>query len=100
MTSPSGNNEIGLLFSKFLTEYFFSIVIVAFAALIIWRGLNIMSGQISQKGLGRYNMQGLGIFILAPIIMILGAHKSLGPEVLSALIGSLVGYVFGANQKE
>ena len=88
------------LISQFLLDNFFSLVVIAFAALIIWRGLNIMNKQISEKGLGRYNIQGLGLFVLAPIIMVLGAHEALSGEVLSALIGSLVGYVFGTHQKD
>ena len=86
--------------SQFLSVNFFSLVVVAFAAFIIWRGLDIMGTQIAGKGLGRYNIQGIGLFVLAPIIMILGAHGALSGEVLSALIGSLVGYIFGAHQKD
>ena len=100
MEQQPAPSDFSDLLSQFLFDNFFSLVVVAFAALIIWRGLNIMNKQIANKGLGRYNIQGLGLFVLAPIIMVLGAHEALSGEVLSALIGSLLGYIFGTHQKD
>jgi hypothetical protein len=92
----------GMLFSQFLKENLFGIVVVVFAAVIIWRGLNIMSGQIKDKGLGKYAMQGIGLFVIIPVIMILGVNTVLDGQVVAGLLGSLLGYIFGVrtNDKE
>ncbi len=94
----NGDTNVPASFREFLIQHLFTILIVFFAALIIWKGLKIMAEQIRKSGIGPNNIQTLGLFIIVPVDMVLGAERAIDGRVVSAILGSLVGYVFGVRQ--
>ena len=86
-----------MLFSQFLQNNLFGVIVVTLAAIVLWRGLNIMKSQISEKGLGKFGLQGAALFVITPVIMVLAVDGVIKGEVVSGLLGAMLGYVFGAK---
>ena len=61
-----------------------------------WFGLRIMAERIKAKGLDPYNLQGLGLVLLLPtILMLLVVSDEMPTEVIATLLGGVAGYIFG-----
>ncbi|MCR9243136.1 MAG: hypothetical protein NXH87_17280 [Rhodobiaceae bacterium] len=66
------------------------------ALMMGWFGLRIMAERIKAKGLGPYNLQGLGLVLLLPtILMLLVVSDEMPTEVIATLLGGVAGYIFG-----
>mgnify|MGYP001766704517 CR=1 FL=1 len=86
-------------FSQFFQNYLFGLVAVALAALILLRGLRIMEKQVAEKGFGKFGLQGTALFVITPVIMVLAVNGVIKGEVVSGLLGALLGYIFGLKQE-
>ncbi len=73
---------------------------IALAFLMGAVGLCIMGRQIWRRGIGPYNLQGLGLVLLVPTILVLAILGKLQAEVIAALLGSVAGYIFGRGEKQ
>ena len=69
------------------------------ALLMAGAGLAIMYRQIVGKGLGPYNLQGLGLVMLIPTILMLALIDAVRPEVVATLLGGVAGYIFGRGDE-
>mgnify|MGYP000026266379 CR=1 FL=1 len=68
----------------------------ALSLMMGWFGLRIMAERIKAKGLGPYNLQGLGLVLLLPtILMLLVVSDEMPTEVIATLLGGVAGYIFG-----
>ena len=55
-----------------------------------------MAVRIKAKGLDPYNLQGLGLVLLLPtILMLLVMSDEMPTEVIATLLGGVAGYIFG-----
>jgi hypothetical protein len=78
------------------TELIATVAASALALMMGWFGLRIMADRIKAKGLGPYNLQGLGLVLLLPtILMLLVASDEMPTEVIATLLGGVAGYIFG-----
>ncbi len=87
-----------MLVSQFIQNNFFGFIVVLLAGIILWRGMSIMKDQIAEKGLGKFGLQGSALFIITPVIMVLAVNGVIKGEVVSGLLGAMLGYVFGSKQ--
>lgn len=70
----------------------------ALALMMAGAGLAIMFRQIMAKGLGAYSLQGLGLVMLVPTILMLALIDAVRPEVVATLLGGVAGYIFGRGE--
>jgi hypothetical protein len=70
------------------------------ALLMAGAGLVIMFRQIMAKGLGAYSLQGLGLVMLVPTILMLALIDAVRPEVVATLLGGVAGYIFGRGDEK
>lgn len=54
----------------------------------------ILERVISKKGIGVRTIQFLGVATFVPMLLILGIERILDANVISALVGAFVGYLF------
>ncbi|MEV8469059.1 hypothetical protein AB0T83_20255, partial [Fluviibacterium sp. DFM31] len=59
--------------------------------------LSVVGEQIKSKGIGRMNMQALGLVVLLPSILMLSTNESVPGELPATLIGAMAGYIFGVR---
>ena len=84
---------------NFYDKYGWDILLALITLVILWKGLSIVGDQIKAKGLGPYSFKALGLVVLLPIILILGANEMIAKEVLATLLGTIAGYIFGVEKK-
>ncbi len=87
-----------MLVIQFLQNNFFGFNVVLLAGIILWRGMTILQKQIAEKGLGKFGLQGSALFIITPVIMVLAVSGVIKGEVVSGLLGAMLGYVFGSTK--
>jgi len=72
----------------------------ALALMMAGAGLAIMFRQVAAKGLGPYNLQGLGLVMLIPTVLMLALVDAVRPEVVATLLGGVAGYIFGRGDEK
>ena len=72
----------------------------ALALMMAGAGLAIMFRQVADKGLGPYNLQGLGLVMLIPTVLMLALIDAVRPEVVATLLGGVAGYIFGRGDEK
>jgi len=72
----------------------------ALALMMAGAGLAIMFRQVADKGLGPYNLQGLGLVMLIPTVLMLALVDAVRPEVVATLLGGVAGYIFGRGDEK
>jgi hypothetical protein len=82
------------------------LAVVALAAGILGFGffviLNILRSDQEKplnawgERLGQYTLQILGLTFILPTILIIAVATNLKPEAVTALLGSIIGYIFGS----
>lgn len=77
----------------------FAAIIAVAALIILCGGFYIVGKHISSKGLGQSSIQALVMIIVFPVLLILGAYSKLNPELIAGIIGTVVGYAFGRQDK-
>ncbi len=84
---------------EFDTELIATVAASVLALMMGWFGLRIMADRIKAKGLGPYNLQGLGLVLLLPTILMLGLVREMPTEVIATLLGGVAGYIFGRGDE-
>lgn len=84
--------------SRITENYGWNILIVGLAIFIVWKAFPLLVHQVEKNGLGPNALKALGIVMLLPMILVLGGGGMISGETLSALIGTIAGYIFGVDQ--
>jgi len=80
-------------------EGMLEIVAAVLAVVMAVFGLAIMFRQIAKAGLGPYNLQGLGLVLLVPTILMLALTGGVRGDVVATLLGGVAGYIFGRGDE-
>ena len=88
------NNIVGELLSSNFTAAF------GVAALIIVGGIQILRTAKAESPLAPYVLQIAGLTIVVPVLLVLAILEFLSKEALVGLMGTVVGYLFGAGGKK
>lgn len=81
-----------------IDKYGWNILIIVFAILITFKGLSLIKPSFA-NGINETNFKALGVVMLIPIVLVLGAGNSISGETLAALLGAIAGYIFGVETK-
>jgi hypothetical protein len=83
------------------------IAVGVLAALILGAGYLMLQKILSKHGddfnlwtsrLGQYNLQIVGLTFLLPTILVIAVAGGLNPEAVTALLGAIIGYIFGSSR--
>lgn len=79
------------------------ILALAILAIGFYLLIAVRKGKLNYEGpdvdpLGPYVLQILGLAFLLPVILVIGATGLLKSEAITALLGAIVGYLFGTGR--
>ncbi|MCG3267183.1 hypothetical protein [Yoonia sp. I 8.24] len=96
---PNGSSSGKEIAYHLINNYMYQVIVTLVALVILLGGFRVLKSSIEKNGLGNYNLKAIGIVVLLPIILILGAAGSIDGQVLSALLGAIAGYLFGSDKE-
>jgi hypothetical protein len=69
------------------------------AALIFCVGIFVVCKRM-KPGWGPYTLQALGLVLLVPTVIVLGAIGVIDKEIIATLLGGIAGYIFGRGNEK
>ena len=54
--------------------------------------------NVWKERLGQYTLQIVGLTLILPTILVITVASGLNPEAVTALLGSIIGYIFGSSR--
>jgi hypothetical protein len=72
---------------------------IVIAALIFCVGIFVVCKRM-KPGWGPYTLQALGLVLLVPTVIVLGAIGVIDKEIIATLLGGIAGYIFGRGNEK